>query len=115
MDTRNGKDKCNVLRKIREQVAQENKIPYVPEKCDNDGPCSGSCPACDREEEYIDRCLREKESRGEEVKLVGLCQNMVTFSLHEKCDVDSSENRKEMIKWERKRENIRCAASIVRR
>lgn len=56
-----GKEKCRKLRSIREKIARENDIPYEPGKCDNDGPCAGTCSGCDREEAYIDRCLREME------------------------------------------------------
>lgn len=104
-----GKEKCMKLRSIRERIAWENDIPYEPGKCDNDGPCAGTCPACDREEDYIDRYLREMVDQGKEVKLVGICADAVKFTLNEDGFANTTEYREEVIKWERQRENTRYA------
>ena len=109
MASKIGKEKCRQLRCIRERIAKENGIPYEPGRCDNDGPCAGTCPACDREEAYIDRCLREMENQGETVKLVGICDDEVKFTLNAECFTGAVQDREEVIKWERQKENIRYA------
>lgn len=48
-----GKSKCKILKNIRMEVAKRNSITYVPKECNNTKPCSGTCPACERELKYI--------------------------------------------------------------
>lgn len=44
-----GKEKCELLRDIRVQLANANDIPYTPVKCYHKGNCKGTCDACDSE------------------------------------------------------------------
>ena len=40
---------CETLKAIRKQVADANGIVYTPAKCDFEGVCTGTCPACESE------------------------------------------------------------------
>lgn len=62
-----GRNKCRILGNIRKQIAEANAIDYTPTKCTHTSPCSGTCPACERELQYLEQKLKEKKSRGEEV------------------------------------------------
>ena len=42
-----GKEKCRILKEIRQKIADENEIPYVTQECHHQGNCSGTCPRCD--------------------------------------------------------------------
>ena len=59
-----GKIKCKLLRCIRVQFAQINNIEYTPIECHHVGDCKGTCPACDAELKYLEKCAQEKKKRG---------------------------------------------------
>ena len=56
----NGKDKCNLLREIRKQIAAQYGLTYQPEECHHEGNCAGTCPKCDSELQDLQRQLNEK-------------------------------------------------------
>ena len=40
-----GKEKCNLLRQIRKEIAESNDIVYLTTECDYTGnDCPGTCP-----------------------------------------------------------------------
>ena len=43
-----GKQKCRILKEIRQRIADENDIPYVTRECSFQGNCRGTCPKCDQ-------------------------------------------------------------------
>ena len=49
-----GKKTCEVLRAVRKRVADLNGIQYVPVECTHEGDCIGTCPACERERQYVE-------------------------------------------------------------
>ena len=49
-----GKQKCNTLKTIRLKIARANGIDFHPAECRHQGPCLGTCPACDEEIKYLD-------------------------------------------------------------
>lgn len=55
-----GKSKCKILKGLRTEVAHRNGIEYNPRECDNSEPCSGTCPVCEKELNYINSELRIK-------------------------------------------------------
>lgn len=55
-----GKEICRILREIRISVAKEYGIVYTPKECHHEGDCSGTCPACENELEYLNRMLEKK-------------------------------------------------------
>lgn len=44
-----GKEKCKLLKELRQRIAEENNIEYTGKPCSFEGDCKGTCPACDRE------------------------------------------------------------------
>lgn len=57
---RTGKEKCETLRRIREQIACRYNLKYTPEECHHEGDCPGTCPKCDAELRDLTRQLKEK-------------------------------------------------------
>ena len=72
-----GKEKCKKLKQIRKLIAEVNNIPFETVECYHEGPCPGTCPACDAEIKYLDEQLQQKIRRGENVILSGLAVDMV--------------------------------------
>lgn len=56
-----GKQKCEILRRIRMDIAERYGLRYNPTECTHEGDCSGTCPKCDAELKDLQRQL---ESRG---------------------------------------------------
>lgn len=48
-----GKEKCEILRRIRQDVAERYGLLYKPSECKHQGDCSGTCPKCDAELEDL--------------------------------------------------------------
>lgn len=67
-----GRDKCELLRSIRRQIAEANDIEYVETKCTHKGDCLGTCPVCEAEIKYIDEQLNKRASNGKKVTISGL-------------------------------------------
>ena len=71
---------CETLKAIRKQVADANGIVYTPAKCDFEGVCAGTCPACESEREYIENQLSLKRKAGEIVKIAGLVAGLTALA-----------------------------------
>ena len=71
---------CETLKAIRKQVADANGIVYTPAKCDFEGVCAGTCPACESEREYIENQLSLKRKAGNIVKIAGLVTSLTTLA-----------------------------------
>lgn len=54
------KDKCNLLKAIRRQIAGQYGLKYHPVECHHKGECAGTCPRCDAELQDLQRQLEEK-------------------------------------------------------
>lgn len=48
-----GKSLCKILKNIRVEKAKELGVDYTPAICTNKKACSGTCPVCEKELEYI--------------------------------------------------------------
>lgn len=48
-----GKEKCDILRRIRQDVADRYGLQYKPSECIHQGDCCGTCPKCDAELEDL--------------------------------------------------------------
>ena len=72
-----GKEKCRMLKEIRQRIADENGIPYKTHECSHKGPCSGTCPFCESEVRYLEDRLKTQSSLGRPVKIAALCTGMV--------------------------------------
>lgn len=73
-----GKTICELLKKVRRQVAEANDIDYSPVECTHKGDCAGTCPACEAERGYIESQLSRRQESGSPIKIIGL--SMALFS-----------------------------------
>lgn len=62
-----GKEKCAMLKSIRRAVAKVNSIEFNTTECSQSGQCSGTCPKCEEEAEYLDEKIDEIISSGGKV------------------------------------------------
>lgn len=58
-----GKQKCEILKEIRRQIAESEGIKYAPAKCTHKGDCPGTCPVCEAEVEYLEQEIARKRGR----------------------------------------------------
>jgi hypothetical protein len=56
-----GKITCEVLKKIRSEIAEANQIDYRSEPCSFKGACIGTCPKCESELQYLEHQLIKKQ------------------------------------------------------
>ena len=75
-----GKDKCKILKEIRQRIADENDIPYVTRECSYHGECTGTCPRCESELRYLEQQLEHRRSLGKRVSVAALCVGMALAS-----------------------------------
>ena len=76
-----GKQKCKILKEIRQKIADENDIKYVTQECRHKGECTGTCPRCESELRYLEQQQKQRASLGKQIKLAALCAGMaVTVS-----------------------------------
>ena len=75
-----GKDKCKILKEIRQRIADENDIPYVTRECSYQGECTGTCPRCESELRYLEQQLERRRSLGKRVSVAALCVGMALAS-----------------------------------
>lgn len=55
-----GKNKCEILKKIRKYVAKKYGLDYKPSECTHEGSCMGSCLKCDEELYALQKQLEKK-------------------------------------------------------
>ena len=72
-----GKNKCRILKEIRKKIADENDIPLVTHECRYQGECSGTCPKCERELQYLERQLAARAAAGKRVAIAAACAGLV--------------------------------------
>ena len=72
-----GKQKCKILKEIRQKIADENDIPYVTKECTHQGDCKGTCPRCESELRYLEQQLERRAALGRKVSVAALCAGMV--------------------------------------
>lgn len=73
-----GKEKCNLLRQIRKEIARTNGIEYLTSECDYQGnDCPGTCPKCDAEVRYLESELNRRAAMGYPITLAGLSANLL--------------------------------------
>ena len=75
-----GKDKCKILKEIRQRIADENDIPYVTRECSYHGECTGTCPRCESELRYLEQQLERRRSLGKRVSVAAICVGMALAS-----------------------------------
>ena len=67
-----GKEKCELLKAMRKEMAEANGIVYLTTECNFQGECPGYCPKCDAEARYIDYELSRLAKEGKEIKIAGI-------------------------------------------
>lgn len=55
-----GKKICEQLKQIRCDIARENDIPFETHECQHQGECSGTCPRCEAEVQYLENELTRR-------------------------------------------------------
>lgn len=72
----NGKEKCKLLKKIREMIAKKNGVPYETEECTAKGDCKGYCPKCDEELRDLNKAIAEQEAKGKKKKIPKITEDV---------------------------------------
>lgn len=67
-----GKNKCKILKQIRQKIAEENDIPLITKECTFQGECSGTCPRCEAELRYLEQQLARRQALGKTVTVAAL-------------------------------------------
>lgn len=75
-----GKKICAVLKDIRQKIADANEIKYAPHECHHEGPCAGTCPACEAEVKYLEEQLNARRFLGKAVMLTGIAAGMASVT-----------------------------------
>ena len=71
-----GKNKCKILKEIRQRIADENEIPYVTRECSYQGECTGTCPKCEAELRYLEQELEKRRSLGKTVAVAAVAAGL---------------------------------------
>lgn len=71
-----GKNKCKILKEIRQKIADENEIPYVTRECTYQGECRGTCPKCEAELRYLEQELEKRRSLGKTVAVAAVAASL---------------------------------------
>ena len=72
-----GKNKCKILKQIRQRIADENDIPLVTQECSYQGECSGTCPKCEQELRYLEQQLARRQTLGKRVTVTALAAGLL--------------------------------------
>ena len=71
-----GKNKCKILKEIRQKIADENDIPYVTRECTYRGDCKGTCPKCEAELRYLEQELEKRRRLGKTVAVAAVAAGL---------------------------------------
>ena len=75
-----GKRTCEVLKAVRLEIAKANDIKYEPRECHHEGPCAGTCPACEAEVKYLEQQLQIRRVLGRAVVLTGIAAGLTSLT-----------------------------------
>ena len=73
----NGKEKCALLRQIRQQIAAENEINLNTVACTFEGECRGTCPRCESEVRFLEEQLEKRRNLRKKIALAGISAGLV--------------------------------------
>lgn len=59
-----GKELCEVLKRFRQEIAENNGIEYTPHPCHHEGDCEGTCPLCEQEVAFLYEELMKRANQG---------------------------------------------------
>src|SRR5699024_7144459 len=74
-----GKQTCKILKDIRRQIAEANDIEYITSECQYKGDCTGTCPKCDGEQQYLEQQLARKHMAGKANTILGVSAGLATM------------------------------------
>ncbi|MBP5455110.1 MAG: OmpA family protein [Paludibacteraceae bacterium] len=86
-----GKSICKTLKSIRKQIADSNGIAYTPSECTFSGECTGTCPNCERERQYLERHLSSKLEAGKALKIVSIVAGLSAMVACQKAQGQNAE------------------------
>lgn len=86
-----GKNKCKILKEIRQQIADANEIPFVTAECRYQGNCKGTCPKCEEELVYLENELRKRQQTGKRIVAVGLAASALLLAAKGCSDIVANE------------------------
>ena len=72
-----GKNKCRILKQIRQQIAESNDIAFVTSECKFQGECTGTCPKCEEEVRYLEQQLALRQAAGKKLLVAGVAAAML--------------------------------------
>ena len=81
-----GKEKCELLRSIRREIAERNGIEYLSAECHHEGDCLGTCPKCDAEARFLNSELERLVKEGQSVDFVAGVTDMYEKAVNEYCE-----------------------------
>ncbi len=87
-----GKNICKQLKEVRRRIALENDIPLEIEECTYTGECSGTCPRCEAEVQYLEKSLAERISLGKVATVAGLALGLAAPGAATAQDTVSTKN-----------------------
>lgn len=89
-----GKQKCEMLRRIRREIADRNNIEFLSAECTYEGDCRGTCPKCDAEVRYLEFELNRKSKEGQQVTYMDLNDCLVDLIDEVEMTVNDSGDKK---------------------
>lgn len=75
-----GKEKCELLKAMRREIAEANGIVYLSADCTNQDDCRGYCDKCDAEARFLDAELNRLAKEGKTLKVTGFAYRSVLDS-----------------------------------
>ena len=84
-----GKEKCKILKQIRQKIAEQNDIAYVTSECNHQGECLGTCPKCEQELRQLERELEKRQKAGKTIVVAGIAAALMVASVG--CGANSPE------------------------
>ncbi len=75
-----GKQKCEILKQIRRDIASANEIPLDMPACTHTGECKGTCPRCESEVIIIERGLAERKKQGFKIAVAGISAGLIALN-----------------------------------
>ena len=87
-----GKNRCKILKEIRQRIAYENDIPLITSECRYSGNCKGTCPKCEAELAYLENELLKRQKAGKTIVIAGLATASLLLML-KGCDTVADEIR----------------------
>ncbi len=87
-----GKNICKQLKEVRRHIALENDIPLEIKECTYKGECSGTCPRCEAEVQYLENSLAERIKLGKVATVAGLALGLAAPGVATAQDTVSTKN-----------------------